>query len=81
MITPYDVHRVARLLEIHGIPVMAASEWNDVEDGEIQITKILRVQVGEDYLHVVHVEGNKITIDRTNYRPGRLVNRLKQLLR
>ncbi|MHA1859149.1 MAG: hypothetical protein ACTSUU_06860 [Candidatus Thorarchaeota archaeon] len=80
---PYNTHRVANLLTLHGIPTEDVSDGDELQDGEIKIKKGLYVQVGEDYTHIVQIKGHLHEFDDNmrDYRPGQLVNRLKELLR
>lgn len=78
---PYSVSRIANLLTLHGIPIEDIAEWDDLQDGEIIVTKNISVQIGEYYIHVVHMSDEGLWMEKGNLRPGQLVNRLKELLK
>ncbi len=62
---------VASKLKAAGLPVIACTEGNEYEDGEIKITKGVSVQVGvlENYLIASRFDGDQTFYNAPTRRP------------
>jgi hypothetical protein len=74
--------RLGEYLRERGFPVVSTAEPDDmgVEDGEVQVTPLVHVQVGHDYLIVVREEDGKFWFGSERKRLDAVVSDLRAAL-
>ena len=78
---PYNPYTIAAWLKKHGVPVISVADWQDHEDGEIQINDKYHLQVGEYYLNLNWwTDDEQETITGEEITQQQLVPRILELI-
>ena len=72
--------KVADYLRRHGFPVISHSEPDDIEDGMVEVTALVHVQVGSDHYTVVREQDGKFWFGEMRENVALLVPDLRQAI-